>query len=59
MFTDFTRPVPQRRRSSSHAGDYKADGTTDAEEPVVALATKKLQAAVIAHAKGSLCVVVA
>eukprot|EP00953_Heterococcus_sp_UTEX-ZZ885_P024727 13502-Heterococcus_DN1.PRE.6 len=52
MPTDFTRPVPQRRRSSSHAGDSKADGTTDAEEPVVALATKKLQAAVIAHAKG-------
>eukprot|EP00953_Heterococcus_sp_UTEX-ZZ885_P036079 18602-Heterococcus_DN1.PRE.1 len=57
MPTNFTRPVLQRRRSSSNAGDYKADGTTDDEEPVVALATKKLQAAAIVHAKGSVDVI--
>jgi hypothetical protein len=57
MPTDFDRPVSQRRRSSSDAGDSKVDGTTDDEEPVAALATCKLQAAAIAHAKGSVYVI--
>jgi hypothetical protein len=59
MPTDFNDSVLQRRRSSSNAGDSKYDGTTDDQEPVVALATCKLQAAAIAHAKGSVCVIAA
>jgi hypothetical protein len=51
MPAPFTRPVSEWRRRSSDAGDSKADGTTDDEEPVAALTTCKLQTA-IAHAKG-------